>query len=58
MNHTASPFYQIGEQLLDCYRIESKPYCGGMGNVWRVKHMKWNVDLAFCEWRKTFIVGR
>ncbi|MCR5296359.1 MAG: hypothetical protein K6E17_03020, partial [Clostridiales bacterium] len=35
-----------GSMLLDTYRIESDPMHGGMGDVWRVHHTGWNVDLA------------
>ena len=37
---------QKGETILDTYRVESDAIEGGMGSVWRVHHMGWNVDLA------------
>ena len=39
-------YIQIGDMLLDVYRVESGPIHGGMGSVWRVHHTGWNVDLA------------
>ncbi len=38
--------YCKGTTLLDTYRIESEPMHGGMGSVWRVRHIGWNTDLA------------
>ena len=35
-----------GVPLLDLYVVESDPYAGGMGQVWRVRHKGWNADLA------------
>lgn len=35
-----------GDMILDTYRVESEPSVGGMGAVWRVHHMGWDVDLA------------
>jgi serine/threonine protein kinase len=32
--------------LLDTYRILSDAMLGGMGQVWRVRHTGWNIDLA------------
>ena len=41
-----APFAK-GSMLLDTYRIESDTIGnGGMGDVWRVHHTLWNVDLA------------
>ena len=40
-----APFAK-GAMLLGTYRIESDPMHGGMGDVWRVRHTGWNVDLA------------
>ena len=42
---SADPFRK-GGLLLDTYRIDSDPIHGGMGSVWRVRHLGWNVDLA------------
>ena len=38
--------YETGSILLGTYRIESAPVHGGMGSVWRVRHMQWDTDLA------------
>ena len=35
-----------GDVLLGTYRVESRPFKGGMGAVWRVHHTGWDVDLA------------
>lgn len=37
---------QKGAIILNAYRVESDAIEGGMGSVWRVHHMGWNVDLA------------
>ena len=38
--------YRPGDILLGIYRVESRPFKGGMGAVWRVHHTGWDVDLA------------
>ena len=38
--------YPKGYELSGTYRIESEPIVGGMGNVWKVHHTAWDVDLA------------
>ena len=35
-----------GDTIFNTYRVESDAIKGGMGSVWRVHHMGWNVDLA------------
>jgi len=35
-----------GGTILDLYKVESDPIFGGMGRVFRVHHMGWNVNLA------------
>ena len=35
-----------GELLMNTYRIDSNQIDGGMGSVWKVHHIGWNVDLA------------
>ena len=35
-----------GDMILNTYRVESNPFVGGMGAVWRVHHIGWDVDLA------------
>lgn len=35
-----------GSTILELYNVESEPIMGGMGQVFRVHHMGWNVDLA------------
>jgi len=37
---------QKGSTILATYLVESDAIEGGMGSVWRVHHMSWNVDLA------------
>ena len=39
-------YFRKGKTLLDTYRIDSDPIEGGMGSVWKVRHLGWNVDLA------------
>ena len=38
--------WRKGSLLLETYRVESDPILGGMGSVWRVHHLGWNVSLA------------
>ncbi len=38
--------FDKGTLLMNSYRIESDPIKGGMGSVWRVRHMGWAADLA------------
>lgn len=38
--------YRVGDVVAGLYRVESTPYRGGMGVVYRVHHNDWNVDLA------------
>lgn len=38
--------FKSGDLLLDTYEIRSDAINGGMGSVWRVHHMNWDVDLA------------
>ena len=35
-----------GERLLDTYEVLSDAIPGGMGSVWRVRHMDWDAELA------------
>ena len=35
-----------GDEILQIYRVEDDAIHGGMGSVWRVRHMGWNADLA------------
>ena len=35
-----------GDPVLDTYKVMDDAIPGGMGNVWRVHHNSWNVDLA------------
>ena len=37
---------RCGEDLLGTYRVISEPIEGGMGSVYRVHHMGWDMDLA------------
>jgi serine/threonine protein kinase len=37
---------ELGALILDTYRIVGGPIAGGMGQVWRVRHTGWDVDLA------------
>ena len=37
---------EIGRTILDLYTVESKAIVGGMGQVFRVHHPGWKVDLA------------
>ena len=37
---------RCGEDLLGTYRVISEPIEGGMGSVYRVHHMGWDIDLA------------
>lgn len=37
---------QKGGKILETYQVTSDAIHGGMGSVWRVHHMNWNVDLA------------
>ena len=48
--------FSKGDLLLDTYRIESNPIHGGMGSVWRVRHMNWDVDLAMKRPKKEYFV--
>ena len=41
-----SAAYGKGQTILETYRVDSDPICGGMGAVWRVHHRSWNRDLA------------
>lgn len=43
---SASLRFEKGSLLMGSYRIESDPIKGGMGSVWRVRHIGWAVDLA------------
>ncbi|MCR5296230.1 MAG: protein kinase [Clostridiales bacterium] len=45
LNAPEVPFAK-GSVLLYTYRIESDPMHGGMGDIWRVHHTGWNMDLA------------
>lgn len=36
----------INDEFLGTYKVISDEIRGGMGSVWRVHHMNWNVDLA------------
>ena len=47
-SQTALPGFDFhpGDMILDTYRVESEPSMGGMGAVWRVHHIGWDVDLA------------
>lgn len=38
--------FHSGDTLLNLYHIESGPYEGGMGAVWKVRHTLWNTELA------------
>ena len=47
-----------GSIILNTYRVESDAIeSGGMGRVWRVHHMGWNVDLAMKRPRAEFFSG-
>ena len=35
-----------GDRFLETYRVESDTMHGGMGSVWRVRHLGWGRDLA------------
>ena len=35
-----------GTRILDTYEVISDAVRGGMGSVWKVRHSKWNTDLA------------
>ena len=35
-----------GDEILETYQVLSDAIHGGMGSVWRVHHMSWDVDLA------------
>ncbi|MBR5975696.1 MAG: serine/threonine protein kinase [Clostridiales bacterium] len=35
-----------GNFILDTYKVVSDSISGGMGSVWRVHHMDWDIDLA------------
>lgn len=37
---------QKGDSVIGTYEVVSDAINGGMGSVWRVHHMNWNVDLA------------
>ena len=37
---------QKGDSVIGTYEVVSDVINGGMGSVWRVHHMSWNVDLA------------
>lgn len=43
---SAGNLYPAGTLLMDTYRVESRPIHGGMGTVWRVRHMGWDAELA------------
>ncbi len=44
-----------GASILETYKVESDPIeTGGMGLVWRVHHIGWNVDLAMKQPRAEF----
>ncbi len=38
--------FSAGMLLMDTYRVESRPIHGGMGSVWRVRHLGWDAELA------------
>ena len=50
-SQTALPGFDFhsGDMILDTYRVESEPSMGGMGAVWRVHHIGWDVDQALDE---------
>ena len=45
-----------GRVLLDTYRVESDAIPGGMGEVWRVHHIGWNMELAMKRPKPDFFV--
>ena len=34
------------DDIIQTYRVEDNAIHGGMGSVWRVRHLSWNTDLA------------
>ena len=48
--------FNKGSMLLDTYRIDTNPIQGGMGSVWRVRHMNWDVDLAMKRPKREYFV--
>ena len=37
---------KVNDEFLETYKVTSDAVHGGMGSVWRVRHMNWNVELA------------
>ena len=37
---------RVDDEFLQTYKVTSDAVHGGMGSVWRVRHMNWNVELA------------
>mgnify|MGYP003623575744 FL=1 len=46
INQTTNVAIEKGNTILDLYKVQSDPFMGGMGEVFRVHHSGWNVDLA------------
>ncbi|HYG83086.1 MAG TPA: protein kinase, partial [Pyrinomonadaceae bacterium] len=38
--------WEVGDVILDLYEVKGALGAGGMGQVYRVRHMSWNADLA------------
>ncbi len=50
--------FEPGSVILNTYRIDSDAFKGGMGSVWRVKHLGWNVDLAVKRPKPSLFVSK
>jgi hypothetical protein len=49
------PFeWNIGDVILDLYEVEDVHKSGGMGLVYRVRHKRWNMDLAVKSPRRDY----
>ena len=46
----------MGDTILDLYEVKQVHEEGGMGLVYRVHHVKWNIDLAVKSPRANFFL--
>src|ERR1700751_3612158 len=50
--------WKVGDVILDRYEVKQVFTGGGMGLVYRVRHLDWNIDLAVKSPRPEFFQSR